>query len=144
MMIRNLVLLFCLSLLTACSVVQATSGPEMKDMSVLDRGTERYKVLAELDRPMLTDKDKDGRMYDIFSFRQGQHGSVKAGKAVAYGAAAIFTLGLSEVITSPLEGAAGKGAKIKALVLYDAEQRVDQVELLQDDRWVAVQQINDK
>ncbi len=52
MMIRNLALLFCLSLLPACSVIQATSGPEMKDMSVLDRGTERYKVLAELDRPM--------------------------------------------------------------------------------------------
>lgn len=143
-MLKNLLLLLSLCALTACSVVQATSGPEMKDLSVLERGTERYRVLAELDRPMLTDKDKDGHMYDIFHFRQGQHGGVKAGKALVYGTAAVFTLGLSEIVASPLEGSLGKGAEIKARVVYDNDQRVNQVDVLEDDRWIPVQALNDQ
>lgn len=72
---------------------------------------------------------------------QGQHGGVKAGKAVLYGTAAVFTLGLSEVITSPLEGAAGQGAEMKTRVIYDANLQVDDVEVLQDNRWLPVQEI---
>ncbi len=141
-MLRNFVGVLCLVMLTACSVVQATSGPESKDLSVLDKGTERYLVLAELGQPLVTETDQDGRKYDIFKFMQGQHGAVKAGKAVLYGTAAVFTLGLSEVITSPLEGAAGKGAEMKARVIYDGEDKVDQVEVLQDDRWMPVQKVS--
>jgi hypothetical protein len=127
-------------LLTACSVVQATSGPESKDLSVLNPGTERYLVLAELGQPVVTESDKEGRKYDIFQFRQGQHGAVKAGKAVLYGTAAVLTLGLSEVVASPLEGAAGKGAEMKTRILYDSNDRVDRVEILQDDRWFPIQE----
>ncbi len=141
-MFRNFVGVLCLVMLTACSVVQATSGPESKDLSVLEQGTARYLVLAELGQPIVTETDQDGRKYDIFTFRQGQHGAVKAGKAVLYGTAAVFTLGLSEVITSPLEGAAGKGAEMKARVIYDAEDRVSQVEVLQDERWMPVQKVS--
>lgn len=92
----------------------------------------------------MTENDKDGRKFDIFTFSQGQHGALKAGKAVLYGTAAVFTLGLSEVVTSPLEGAAGKGAQIKARVLYDGDDKVDQVEVLQDDRWLPVQDVGIK
>jgi hypothetical protein len=81
------------------------------------------------------------RKYDICKFMQGQHGGVKAGKAVLYGTAAVFTLGLSEVITSPLEGAAGQGAEMKTRVIYDANLQVDDVEVLQDNRWLPVQEI---
>ena len=141
MLIRYLVLILSFAALTACSVVQATSGPESKNLSVLDPGTERFLVLAELGQPLVTDEDSAGRKFDIFKFRQGQHGAVKAGKAVAYGAAAIMTLGLSEVITSPVEGAAGKGAIMKFQVVYDDLDRVTMVNVLQDDRWVPVQNI---
>lgn len=139
-MLRKFGALFGLILLTACSVVQATSGPESKDLSVLNPGTERYLVLAELGQPAVTETDKEGKKYDIFRFRQGQHGAVKAGKAVLYGTAAVFTLGLSEVVASPLEGAAGKGAEMKTRVLYDSNDLVDRVEILQDDRWFPIQE----
>lgn len=138
---RNLIVMGCLVLLTGCSVVQATSGPENKDLSVLNRGTDRYLVLAELGQPVVSELGADGRAYDIFRFMQGQHGGVKFGKAALYGTAAVFTLGLSEVITSPLEGAAGKGAEIKSRVIYDANNQVDEVEVLQDDRWLPLQQL---
>ncbi|MCG8619977.1 MAG: hypothetical protein MI802_27470, partial [Desulfobacterales bacterium] len=134
------ILYLCLTL-TGCSVVQATSGPEAKDFSVLERGTERYVVLAELGKPILTETDANGAKYDLFKFMQGQHGAVKAGKAVIYGTAALFTLGFSELITSPIEGAAGRGAEIKLRVLYDANDLVDKLNILQDDRWVPIQNI---
>lgn len=141
-MIRNYFMMLCFCLfLTGCSVVQATSGPESKDLTVLDPGTERYMVLSELGTPIATETDANGNKYDIFNFMQGQHGAVKAGKAVTYGAAAVLTLGLSEIITSPLEGAAGKGAKMKMQVVYDKEDKVKVVNVLQDDRWVPVQHI---
>lgn len=138
---NSFILLFLCLVLTGCSVVQATSGPESKDFSVLDRGTERYIVLSELGKPITTETDENGNKYDIFNFMQGQHGAVKAGKAVAYGTVAVLTFGLSEIITSPLEGAAGKGAKIKMRVLYDTDDTLKQVNILQDDRWVPVQNI---
>jgi hypothetical protein len=141
MMWRNFLMGVCLVTLTGCSVVQATSGPESKDLSVLNKGTDRYLVLAELGQPVVTETAVDGRKYDIFKFMQGQHGGVKAGKAVLYGTAAVFTLGLSEVIASPLEGAAGQGAEMKTRVIYDANLKVDDVEVLQDDRWLPVQEV---
>ncbi|HKI52128.1 MAG TPA: hypothetical protein VJ995_08650 [Geothermobacteraceae bacterium] len=143
-MLRNFWVVVCLVALTGCSVVQATSGPESKDLSVLNKGTERYLVLAEFGQPVVTETGADGRKYDIFKFMQGQHGGVKAGKAVLYGTAAVFTLGLSEVITSPLEGAAGQGAEMKTRVIYDANLKVDDVEILQDDRWLPVQKIGEE
>ena len=141
LMLRGSLVLVLLAMLPSCSSVQATKGPESKDFSVLEKGTERYKVLAEFEQPIATDRAKDGRKYDLFKFFQGQHTAVKAGKAVAYGSAAVLTLGLSELVTTPVEGAAGRGAEIKLRVLYDGDDRVDEVEVLQDDRWLPVQEL---
>jgi len=140
---KNWLLVLLLPLLTACSVVMATSGPECRDLSVLKRGTDRYQVLAELGQPVATEVEADGRKCDIFRFMQGQHGAVKAGKALLYGAADVLTFGVAELVTTPVEGVAGKGAEIKARVLYDAQNRVDEVQVLGDGRWIPVQTIGD-
>jgi len=140
---KNWLLVFFLPLLTACSVVMATSGPECKDLSVLKRGTDRYQVLAELGQPVASEIEENGRKCDIFTFMQGQHGSVKAGKALLYGTADVLTLGIAELVTTPLEGVAGKGAEIKARVVYDDQNRVDKVQVLGDGRWIPVQSIGD-
>lgn len=127
--------------LQACSVVQATSGPSAKDLSVLDTGTNRFSVLAELGKPVATETDNDGNKIDVFSFRQGQHGAVKAGKGLLYGALAVGTLGVSEIVTSPLEGAAGNGAHMKVQVHYDSDNKVSTVNTLKDGRWIPIQAI---
>lgn len=54
----------------------------------------------------------------------------------------MVTLGLSELITSPLEGAVGKGAEMKARVIYDESNKVDVVEVFQDNRWLPVQSVD--
>lgn len=65
-------LLIAMFALQGCSVVQATSGPKAKDLSVLNEGTHRDRVLAELGQPLVTENDDQGRKTDLFKFMQGQ------------------------------------------------------------------------
>ena len=140
-----LIIVGCLVVfLQACSAVQATNGPKTKDLSVLDTGTNRYSVLAELGQPVASETDNHGNKVDVFSFVQGQHGAVKAGKGILYGALAVGTLGISEIVTSPLEGAAGNGAEMQIQVSYDKDERVAGVNTLKDGRWLPVQEIDDE
>ncbi len=141
----SLIILGCVAVyLQACSVVQATNGPSAKDLSVLDSGTNRFLVLAELGQPVASETDNDGNKVDVFSFVQGQHGAVKAGKGILYGALAVGTLGISEIVTSPLEGAAGSGAEMQVQVNYDGDNKVSKVNTLKDGRWIPVQKIDGK
>lgn len=55
---------------SGCAVAMASKGPTEKDVSVLNVGTERERVVAELGAPVLSD-DKDGRKVDTFNFIQG-------------------------------------------------------------------------
>jgi len=130
--------------LQACSVVQATNSPSAKDLSVLGTGTNRFTVLAELGQPIASETDNDGNTVDVFSFIQGQHGAVKAGKGLLYGALAVGTLGVSEIVTSPLEGTAGNGAQMQVQVNYDRDNKVSKVNTLKDGRWIPVQNIDGK
>jgi len=57
---------------------------------------------------------------------------------------AVGTLGVSEIVTSPLEGAAGNGAQMQVQVNYDTADKVSMVNTLKDGRWIPVQEISDK
>ena len=133
-------LVLTIFILQACSVVQATNGPESKDLSVLKLSTSRDLVIAEFGKPVLTETNENGNKYDIFKFMQGQHGAAKAGKAAIYGILAVGTLGLSEIVTSPVEGATGNGAEMQIKVTYK-DKKVTEVTVLKDERWVPVQKI---
>lgn len=134
--------LLILSTLQGCSVVKATSGPESKDLSVLEKGTDRFEVIAELGQPLITENDEDGHKVDLFKFKQGQNGAAKAGKGVLYGLMAVGTFGVSEIVTSPLEGTVGSGAEMQIKVVYNDQNRVDNVNLLKDERWIPVQKVD--
>ena len=135
--------LMCSLTLMSCSVVQATRSPEARDLSVLDLGTDRMVVLAELGKPLVSEVNKNGEQVDLFKFIQGQHGVAKVGKGVLYGALAVTTFGLSEVITSPLEGAIGGGAEMQVKVTYNDEDAIKHIKILKDGRWVPVQNLNE-
>lgn len=111
-------------------------------LSVFTTGTHRDEVLAEMGQPTATETNDNGFKYDIFTFRQGQHGGVKAGKAVAYGFLAFASLGVSEIVTSPIEGA-NKGAEMKIKATYDESKQVSVVDVMHDGRWIPVQEIED-
>ena len=112
-------------LATNCSVYMAAKQPGKKDLSVLKEGTERGHVIAELGSPIHTEERPDGRM-DIYKFVQGYHGGVKAGRALFHGTADVFTLGLWEVIGTPVE-ALYDGTEVKVEVYYDSSDKVRSV-----------------
>ncbi len=114
--------------LAGCSVVMATKQPDKKDLSVLQTGNERSRVIAELGPPLYTEQ-KDGQTVDVFSFTQGFSKGMKAGRAVAHGAADVFTLGLWELAGTPIESAAS-GTQVKVKVTYDKDNRVASTEAL--------------
>jgi hypothetical protein len=132
-----------LVVLAGCSISKAVHQPKAKDLSVLNAGTSRDLVLVELGQPVVTEKDANGHQTDFFKFIQGQNGAAKAGKGILYGALAVTTLGLSEVVTNPVEGTAGAGKEMQVKVIYDGQNKVELVELLKDERWIHVQKVGE-
>lgn len=140
-------LLFVIAVLLAsllqqgCSVSKAANGPTAKDLSVLNKGTHRDRVLLEFGSPVSSELDSNGNRTDLFKFIQGQSGGARAGKSFVYGVLAVGTLGLSELATTPLEGATS-GAEMQIKIIYDANNTVNEVVMLKDDRWIPIQKIN--
>ena len=110
MKIIGLLLVATLSV-TGCSSYMAASGERKRDLNILSPGTSRDAILAEFGSPVSSINEEipeeeraengpERRRYDIFSFVQGRSTASNAGRAVFYGAAAVFTLGLSEVIAT--------------------------------------------
>ena len=137
---KNILMILSVIILSACSVVQATNSPVAKDLTVLNKGTDRYTVLAEFGQPVVSEKDSKGHQVDLFKFTQGQAGAAKVGKGMLYGVLAVGTLGLSEIVTSPMEGAIGAGADMQIKVTYDNKDAVLAVNMLKDDRWLPIQE----
>jgi hypothetical protein len=108
-----------------CSVYMAANQPDKKDLGVLKSGTPRNAVLAELGTPIET-TTRSGAKVDVFTFTQGYSGVEKGGRAVLHGAADVLTLGLWEVVGTPIEGYAN-GTKVSVEVSYDREERVAKV-----------------
>ncbi len=123
---RKIWVVVLLLLTSGCSVVMATQQPGRKDLSVLSKGVERPRVIAELGSPLSTETKKDGCKVDTFAFVQGYSTGAKAGRAVFHGVADFFTLGLWEVVGTPTE-AIFSGSKVKTNVEYDKDDRVTNV-----------------
>ena len=110
---------------SGCAVYMAANQPAKKDVSVLKAGSPRTTVIAELGAPVHT-SERAGLKVDVYNFVQGYTGVERGARAVLHGAADVFTLGLWEVIGTPIEGAAN-GTKVSVEVSYDKEERVTKV-----------------
>jgi len=124
----SLAITLIFSLTTGCSVFMAANQPQRKDVNVLDRGTFRNTVIAELGAPAYTEV-KEGKKCDVFSFVQGYSKGAKVGRTVFHGAADVLTLGLWEVAGTPIEAIAD-GNEVKVEVFYDANDTVDRVNVI--------------
>ena len=122
-------------MLAGCSAYMAANQPGQKDFSVLKTGTPRDRVLAEFGTPKHSEVVQ-GQKSDIFTFVQGYNGAVKAGRAVVHGVATVATLGLWEVIGTPVEGHMN-GTELSVRVNYDGGDRVALVTPLKGDEEVA-------
>ena len=111
--------------ISGCSAYMAANQPASKNFSVLKQGTQRSLVIAELGTPVYSEVGSIGKT-DIYKFTHGYHGAVRAGRAVAHGAASVATLGLWEVLGTPIEGYAN-GTELSVEVHYDANDLVAKV-----------------
>jgi len=118
-------ILFMMSL-AGCSVYMAANQPPAKNVDLFKVGTPRSALLAEFGYPTATETKPDGKKYDVYRFTQGYSGGAKAGRAMLHGVADVLTLGLWEVIGTPVE-AANDGDLTAYEVSYGKDDRVDQV-----------------
>ena len=124
---KKLLLLLILSqTLTACAVYMAANQPDAKNTSLFMNGTDRHQLLAEFGNPQFTEIDDDGKKREVFVFTQGYSAGTKFGRAIFHGAADFFTLGLWEIIATPLEGYFD-GNKKAFEVIYDANGKIEHI-----------------
>jgi hypothetical protein len=130
----GLLALLVASVLCGCAAVKATQQPPKRNMTVLDRGSQRTHVIAELGAPVFSEKRGDETV-DVFTFKQGYTKTTKAARALVHGAADVATFGLWEVVGLPAETIAD-GSDVQIEVHYDTEQTVDRVEIIKGEKAV--------
>jgi hypothetical protein len=111
-----------------CSVYLAAHQPDKKDLTVLERGTSRQDVAAELGAPIWSeDRNKD--TVEIYKFKQGYSKSVKLGRTLFHAIADVASIGVWEIPGTLIKKVGLHGMDTTAKVSYDAEGRVQTSEL---------------
>ena len=118
--------LYVCSLGSGCAVMMAARAPEKRNLDVLQPGTSRAAVISELGQPVHTRMTQWGPL-DIFAFKQGYSMPTRVTRSLAHGTADVATLGLWEVVATPLESTL-QGEKVRVEVAYDSDQIVRRVE----------------
>ena len=116
---------------SSCSVYKAANLPPQKNVSLFRTGTPRNLLVAEFGPPITT--TTDGKRVDVFRFTQGYAQAAKAGRAFFHGAADVLTIGLWEVVGTPLE-ATFEGTDMAYQVEYDEHDQVERVVVLKQGR----------
>lgn len=118
--IFSLVLLFGVALfVSGCAAHRAANQPTRKDTSVLEPGTARDRVIAALGKPVSSEKYEGGKN-EIYTFIQGYSKTARTGRAFFHGAADILTIGLWEIVGSPVEDAyTGKLISVRVIFGQD-------------------------
>ncbi len=107
-------LLVSAPLLSGCSVGMAAAGTEDPNLAVCKAGSTRLDIERELGGPRDTTQLDDGSLECVYEYEVGNEPS--AGRAVMHGGMDVLTLGLWEVIGTPLELA--QGDKFEMTVIY--------------------------
>jgi hypothetical protein len=125
------VMMVILGVNNGCSVHKAANQPGIKDVNLFSVGTSRDQLIAEFGSP-INSEIKDGKKVEIYKFVQGYSGGAKAGRAFFHGAADVVTLGLWELVGTPVEGAYS-GDNMAFKVTFDQNDKVLEVFPLNDE-----------
>ena len=107
-------------LLSACSVGMALNGQKDPDLSVVKKDVHRTDVEMQLGAPIQINTAPNGQMTAVYEYEVGREPS--AGRAVAHGVMDVLTLGIWEVVGTPVEVL--KGDKLHLIVIYDRNGRL--------------------
>ena len=117
---RVLSIMLTLAALSGCSVGMAMSGSENPDLSQVRVGSTRGEVEVQLGSPQRSTINDDGTRVDIYQYEIGNEPS--AGRAIGHGVMDVLTLGIWEIVGTPIEGF--QGEKFNLTVVYDEKDRV--------------------
>ncbi len=109
-----------LLMLSACSVGMALSGKENPDLGAIRVGASRGEVELQLGPPIQSASLEDGRRADVYAYEIGNEPS--AGRAIGHGVMDVLTLGVWEVVGTPIEGV--QGETYRATITYDQDEKV--------------------
>ena len=107
---------------TGCSMFMAMHGKRDANVGALSIGQDRAIVIANLGQPSKTVTTESGRV-DVFELQRGNAPS--GGRALAHGAIDVLTLGLWEIIGTPIE--AMQGESYTLTIEYDKQDKVTKV-----------------
>lgn len=111
-----------IGVLSGCSVGMAMTGKPDPNIGVLSVGQDRGVVLLNLGQPAQTLATETGRT-DVFHLQRGNQQSV--GRATGHAVMDLLTLGLWEVVGTPIEGFAGDEFTVS--IDYDQDDKVKKV-----------------
>ena len=108
---KSLLIIFLIApLLNACSVGMALNGEKDPDLSVVKKGASRTEVEFQLGQPVETQAADPGKTKAKYQYSLGTEPS--AGRAIAHGAMDVLTLGLWEVVGTPVEAINGNNYEL--------------------------------
>lgn len=115
-------------LLSGCSINMAASGKDNPKIEDIRPGTLKSVVEAQLGKPVNIQKNADGSFVAEYFYEMND--MPDPNRAAAYGALDVMTLGLWELVGTPLEASRTDLKKIK--IAFNRQQRVTKVLSLQD------------
>ncbi len=114
------VAILCSFSLAACSVGMALDGQKDPDLSVVKQNVHRTDIETQLGLPTKEERLPNGCVKAIYQCEIGKEPS--AGRAVAHGVMDVMTLGIWEIVGTPVERL--KGEKVTMIITYDRQGRV--------------------
>jgi hypothetical protein len=117
-------MVLCLGL-SGCSVWMAASGHKEPNLGAFNIGSTRGQVEQQLGTPKSTVTLDDGCRQDTYEYKINAEPA--PGRAVAHGVADVLTLGIWEVVGTPVE-AANLGDKKQMIITYDSENKVRRID----------------
>ena len=106
--------------LSGCSVGMAMHGKETPNLSAVKVGSTRGEVELILGAPVQSATTETGTRLDTYEYEVGNDPS--AGRAIGHGVMDVLTLGLWEVVGTPIEGF--QGTKYRVQLEYGPDDRV--------------------
>lgn len=112
--------LLAVVLLGGCSVGMAVSGDPAPNLTNVRKDAYRSDVELALGTPVRTSLDSQGRDVAVYQYEVGNEPS--AGRAVGHAVMDVLTLGIWEIVGTPIE--AVQGDKYEMTVVYGEDDRV--------------------
>jgi len=104
----------------------AMSGSENPDLGAIKVGASRGEVELHLGTAVKTTPLPDGKRADVYEYEIGNEPS--AGRAIGHGVMDVLTLGIWEVVGTPIEGV--QGETYNATIIYDKDDMVSEIKTL--------------